>query len=69
MILLFRPPLAYGQLAVGSNVLFTVTAQGTAPLAFQWYFNQTNGLAGATNTTLVLSNVCPAQAGSYSMSH
>ncbi len=37
----------------GDTVLFEVAAQGTGPLACQWYFNQTNSLAGATNTTLV----------------
>jgi hypothetical protein len=51
----------------GDTVLFTVTAQGSEPLACQWYFNQTNRLAGATNTTLVLSNVSPAQGGSYAV--
>ena len=50
----------------GDAVVFTVTAQGTEPLACQWYFNQTS-LAGATNTTLVLSNVSPAHAGSYAV--
>ena len=52
----------------GDTVLLIVTAQGTEPLTCQWYFNQTNSLAGATNTTLVLSNVSPAQAGSYAVS-
>jgi hypothetical protein len=51
----------------GDTVLFAVTDQGTEPLACQWFFNQTNFLAGATNTTLVLINVSPAQAGSYAV--
>src|SRR5204862_5290445 len=34
------------------------------PLNFQWYFNGTN-LIGATNSTLVVSNVQGAQAGLY----
>ena len=51
----------------GDTVLFTVTAQGTEPLTCQWYFNQTNSLAGATNTTLVLSNVSPVAAGNYTV--
>jgi hypothetical protein len=51
----------------GDTVLFTVIAQGTEPLACQWYFNQTNNLPGATNTTLVLSNVSPGDAGTYSV--
>jgi hypothetical protein len=38
-----------------------------APLVYQWYFNGTNRLVGATNATLVLSNVQPAQSGIYSV--
>ncbi|HEX4644257.1 MAG TPA: immunoglobulin domain-containing protein, partial [Verrucomicrobiae bacterium] len=52
--------------AAGSSVTFTVAATGTAPLGFQWRFNGAN-LSGATNPTLTLANVQPAQAGSYSV--
>ena len=51
----------------GQNAVFVVTAGGDEPLIYQWYFNKTNTLAEATNATLVLSNVAPAQAGSYSV--
>ncbi len=51
----------------GDAIQFMVTVQGTEPLAYQWYFNQTNCLAGATNTSLVLSNVSPAEAGGYTV--
>jgi len=52
---------------VASNTpCFTVAAQGTAPLSFQWSFNTTN-CPVATNATLILSNVQLAQAGSYSV--
>ena len=37
--------------AQGSNVTFTVTANGTAPLAYQWRFASTN-IAGATTSSL-----------------
>ena len=50
----------------GTNAPFTVTATGTAPLVYQWAFGGTN-LAGATADTLLLTNVEPAQAGSYSV--
>ena len=54
-----------GQVAVaGSTVSFSVAATGTATLAYQWLFGATN-LPGATNLTLTLSNVQPAQAGNY----
>ena len=49
---------------LGSNVTFSVAAAGTAPLSYQWQFQSTN-LAGATSSSLVLSNVQPANAGTY----
>ena len=49
-----------------STATFTVTAAGTPPLSYQWRFNGTN-IAGATGTSLTLSNVQTAQAGNYSM--
>ena len=49
----------------GNTVTWTAQAQGTGPLSYQWYFNVTNILTGATNTTLVLPNIDPTQAGTY----
>jgi hypothetical protein len=57
------PPASQTVLAAGT-VTLSVTASGSAPLSYQWQFNGTN-LAGATNATLVLTNVQWAQAGSY----
>ncbi len=50
---------------VGGTANFNVTAGGTTP-SYQWRFNGTN-IAGATSTTLTLSNVQLNQAGSYSV--
>ena len=50
----------------GSTVSFSVVAAGSLPLSFHWSLNSTN-LAGATNATLTLTNVQPAQAGNYSV--
>jgi hypothetical protein len=50
--------------ATGSDVSFVVAADGSAPLAYQWKFNS-NNIAGATNATLVRSNVQAGFAGSY----
>jgi uncharacterized repeat protein (TIGR03803 family) len=50
----------------GSNVTFTVTANGTAPLSYQWQKNGTN-IAGATTTTFTLTNVQLSDSGTYSV--
>ncbi|HEY1791103.1 MAG TPA: immunoglobulin domain-containing protein, partial [Verrucomicrobiae bacterium] len=47
----------------GTPAIFSVTAGGTAPLSYQWYFDETN-LVG-TNATLILTNVTAANAGPY----
>jgi hypothetical protein len=51
---------------VGGTASFGVTASGTPPLSYQWSLNQSN-LLGATNITLVLTNVQPNQAGNYAV--
>jgi hypothetical protein len=51
---------------VGANVTFAVGATGSQPLSYQWFINQT-GIPMATNATLVLTNVQPANAGGYSV--
>lgn len=48
----------------GDSLAFTVTATGTEPLHYQWQFAQSDILA-ATNSSLRLDAVTPAQAGSY----
>jgi endonuclease/exonuclease/phosphatase family metal-dependent hydrolase len=50
----------------GSDVTFTVTADGTPPLAYQWRFNSAV-IAGATASAWTRSNVQPADMGSYSV--
>jgi uncharacterized repeat protein (TIGR01451 family) len=50
----------------GANLTFTVSATGTAPLAYQWQFGGDN-LDGATNAALALTNVQTNQAGLYSV--
>ncbi len=65
VILSFSPATNLNVVA-GSTVNFAVSAQGMAPLNYQWRFNNTN-LTGATDSSLTLSNVQPAQAGIYSV--
>ncbi len=50
----------------GSNAAFSVTADGTAPLGYQWRFNGTN-LTGASASAYTVTNALPTQAGSYSV--
>jgi hypothetical protein len=48
------------------NVTFSVSAMGAGSLEYQWRFDGTP-IAYATNATLLLTNVQPTQAGSYSV--
>ena len=51
---------------VGSNVLFTAAATGTAPLSWQWEFNGT-AISGATDSMFTLVSVITNKAGHYSI--
>ncbi|MEI6395987.1 MAG: immunoglobulin domain-containing protein, partial [Verrucomicrobiota bacterium] len=59
-------PMSQSILA-GSTATLSVSAIGTPPLSYQWRLNEI-ALPEATNQTLMLANVQPAQAGSYSVS-
>ena len=50
----------------GGNTNFSVTATGSATLAYQWQLAGVN-LGGATSSTLTLNNVQAAQAGNYTV--
>ena len=52
---------------VGTSATFSPAVAGTDPVLRQWYFNGTNRLDGATNTTLTLTNVSLELAGLYSL--
>src|SRR5439155_14061799 len=62
---IINPPQSQGVVR-GQSTTFTVDAQGTSPLRYQWRFNG-NNLAGATNAALALTNVLPTQAGNYAV--
>jgi hypothetical protein len=56
-----------GQLAfVGNTVYLAVGAGGTPPLSYQWTFQGTN-LPGATNASLILTNVQLTHSGNYAV--
>jgi hypothetical protein len=50
------------------SLTFGVTADGAAPLSYQWFFNATNRVLAATNSTLLLTNIQDRDAGLYSVS-
>lgn len=51
----------------GSNVIFSVAASGNGTLSYQWWFNATNLLAGATNAALMISKLAAPNAGNYAV--
>ena len=53
-----------------SNIMFTASIIGAAPLTNQWEVNTGSGfvpITGATNTTLTLTNLQVANSGSYAL--
>ncbi|MGA2867319.1 MAG: hypothetical protein ABSF95_22820 [Verrucomicrobiota bacterium] len=61
------PPLTQTA-EMGSLAFFSVEVTNTVPGAtYQWYFNDTNALAAATNSYLDLAKVGAAQAGAYTV--
>ena len=52
---------------VGQNAAFNITASGSLPLHYQWYFNTNTLLSGYTNTSLTVTNAQTNNAGAYSI--
>ena len=52
---------------VGTNFTFAVSASGSLPLAYQWYYNTNSLISGATNSSLFLTNIQFNQSGTYSV--
>jgi hypothetical protein len=48
----------------GASVSFSVAASGTAPLSYQWHFNN-SPISGATNSSFSITSAAAANAGSY----
>src|SRR4030095_124153 len=68
---IIEPPVIITQPAAqsvvqGSNATFTVVANGTAPLGYQWRFNG-NPIADATSSSYTKTNVQPEDAGGYAV--
>jgi len=52
--------------SIGANVTLTATANGAAPLRYQWRLNGEN-VPGATNSTYTITNAQPRDGGTYSV--
>ena len=52
---------------IGSTVRFRVSADGYPPLAYEWFFNGTTVLGGATNSVLRMADVGSSQSGAYTV--
>jgi hypothetical protein len=67
---LFPPSFATqpqgGSAYVGEDFKLTASVGGTVPIAFQWKTNGVN-IPGATNSTLLLTNLQLASAGTYTL--
>jgi hypothetical protein len=66
VVILQRPPAA-NYVRPGSNVVFQVAAAGQPPLHYQWFLNQTNALADATNASYTIIGAGPEHEGHYSV--
>ena len=53
--------------SAANNAVFSVAAGGAMPLSYQWTFNGSQSIPGATNSALVLTNIQFANEGSYSV--
>src|SRR2546421_3972472 len=51
----------------GGTFTVSVLASGFKPKSYQWYFNQTNLIAGATNVSLTITNAQFSNAGLYNV--
>jgi pectate lyase len=53
--------------SLGGNASFTVTAGGSEPLSYQWYYQTNTLVTNANNPTLTITNVQLENAGTYSV--
>jgi hypothetical protein len=62
----FTTPPTNQSIVVGSSVTLNAAFAGSGPVSLQWFFNGQT-IAGATNSSLVMSNLTFFQAGNYSL--
>jgi pectate lyase len=51
----------------GQSAVFTVTADGSAPLSYQWYYDTNTLVTNATSATLMLNNLQFTNEGTFSV--
>ncbi|HZQ46662.1 MAG TPA: immunoglobulin domain-containing protein, partial [Verrucomicrobiae bacterium] len=51
----------------GGSATFNVSATGIGPFTYQWSFNDTNVISGATSSTYTASNLTTNNAGRYTV--
>src|SRR5207248_5657870 len=52
--------------AANNNATFSVDAEGTLPLSYQWFSNNVV-IPGATASTLIINNATPSSSATYSV--
>ncbi|HEV7927213.1 MAG TPA: immunoglobulin domain-containing protein [Verrucomicrobiae bacterium] len=62
---ILNPP-AFQDVPQGATATFSVVADGTPPLIYQWLLNGSE-ISGATNSSYTVSNAQPANSGNYSI--
>jgi alpha-tubulin suppressor-like RCC1 family protein len=62
---IFGQPLTQ-QAVLGTGASWSVSADGSLPISYQWQFNGAN-IAGATGSSLTLNNLQMASAGNYTV--
>ncbi len=67
-VLVVSPDLPADQAVLaGQSVTFSSDVTGSGPLTYQWYFNGTNAIAGATGASYTIPLVLTSDAGLYSL--
>jgi pectate lyase len=54
-------------ISIGQDAIFTVTATGTIPLTYRWYFNTNTLVAAGLSASLEITNAQLTNAGKYSV--
>jgi hypothetical protein len=68
-VVIIDPTLPWDEsVLAGQPATFTSDLLGSGPLAYQWYFNGTNAIAGANAATYTIPLVLTNNAGTYSLS-